>query len=189
MQGTVTLAVAVAGVLLGALNSILGALREHRERLRGRDLKAVLHFHFVEQSMLQVEVEVGNRTLDPAEIMKWRLDVRYMTQGETFYRSLFPRVHLESFRSSQPPKGTAGPKPEVTLAGLHSLSWMIPVPAAAPRTLMTARAALRTGAGKWVYSQRLTAPRAGYLPRWVVLFTCYVYAARLLLRLWPRSAA
>jgi hypothetical protein len=179
MQGAVTLAIALAGLVVATLSFVFNELREHR---RGRDLKAVLHFRFVKQAMLQVEVEIRNRTLDPAEIAEWRVDVRYMTQDETFWRSLFPRARLESFRSSQPPDGTTGPTPEVPLEGLHSLSWRIPVPAGVARTLVTVRAALRTGEGKWVYSQRLTAPRAGYLPRWVVLSTWYVYAARLLRR-------
>jgi len=182
MEGAVTLAIALASLFVATLSFVLSALHELREHRRGRDLKAVLHFRLVKQAMLQVEVEVQNRTLDSAEIAGWRVDIRYMTQDETFWRSVFPRARLESFRSSQPPDGTTGPTPKVTLDGLHSLSWIIPVPAGAPRTLVTVRAALRTGEGKWVHSQRLTAPRAGYLPRWVVLFTWYVYAARLLSR-------
>jgi len=182
MQDAVTLAIALAGLFVAVLSFALSALHELREHQRGRHLKAVLHFHFDKQAMLQVEVEVRNRTLDPAEIAEWRVDVRYMTQDETFFHSLFPRARLESFRSSQPPDGTTGPTSKVTLKGLDCINWRIPVPAAAPKTLVTVRTALRTGEGKWVYSQRLTAPRAGYLPRWVVLFTWYMYTARLLRR-------
>jgi len=182
MQDQVTLAIALAGLFVAVLGFALSALHELREHRRGRDLRAVLHFHFVKPTMLQVEMEIRNRTLDSAEITEWRLDIRYMTQDETFRRSLFPKACLERFRSSQPPDGTKGPTPEVALEGLHSLNWRILVPTGAPRTLVTARASLRTGEGKWVHSQRLTASHAGYLPRWVVLFTWYMYTPRLLRR-------